>query len=211
MHFSYMDILHKKAAALSQSEWEHIRLLNQKITPRSLFDQDLFNGGCLKSTCDNAINKAIETGTTEVLLGWQHGMLISYMIFYCKDNPLSLQSRLAAYEHLGQVGYSDMLVVEPHFQRLGFAASMRRRMKHIAREAKVDVFMTFVRSLPIPNIPSLLSLRKAGAVCGKNLLALERCLKGMQEPGSDVFLEMVYPTDERKLTVDQTGKIMWQA
>jgi hypothetical protein len=206
-----LEIIHKKAAALSAAEWEQIRLLNQKIIPDSLYDQNLYNGGCLQSTCDNSINKAMEMGTTDVLLGLESDQLISYMIFYCLENPPSLQARLDKYRHLGRVGYSDMLVVDPIFQKQGYARQMRTRMKEIGKGAKVDVFMTFVRSLPIPNIPSLLALRQAGAVSGCHFLLSERKIDGLDGPVQDICLEIIYPSDARILTTDSGGKVIWSS
>ena len=204
-----MDIIHKKASELSQNLWDQIRTLNQKIIPRSLYDQNLYNGGCLQSTCDNAISKAIATGTTEILLGLEGEQLISYMIFYCLENPPSLQSRLDNYRHLGRVCYSDMLVVDPDFQGRGYSKQMRTRMRQIGKEAKVDVFMAFVRTLPIPNLASFMALRQAGAVSGRQFLSLERKIENFDDLIQDLCLEMLYPTDDRKLTTDRFGKVSW--
>ena len=70
--------------------------------------------------------------------------------------------------------------------------------------------MTFVRAIPIPNIPSLMSLHKAGAVYSSNQLALQRQLPGMEQPLTDICYELIYPTDDRCLTSDKTGQISWQ-
>lgn len=150
-----MKIIHYQSSNIDEKKWDIIRSLNQKIIPSSPYDQTLFNGGCLLSTCENAIQKAKEIETTEILLGFKNEQLISYMIFYCQSNPESLQTRLNNYIHLGRVGYSDMLVVDPGFQKKGYSQQMRTKMKQIARQANIDVFMTFVRCFPIPNIAIL--------------------------------------------------------
>ncbi len=208
---SPLEIIHKKAAALSAAEWERVRILNQKIITDSLYNQNLFKGGCLQSTCDNAISKALETGTTDILLGLERDQLISYMIFYCLENPPSLQARLDNYRHLGRVGYTDMIVVDPIFQKKGYAKQILTRMKQIGKDAKIDVFMTFVRVLPIPNIPSLQALRQAGAVSSNNFLLSERKIGGIEDPIRDICLEMIYPTDKRILTTDKQGKVIWSS
>jgi GNAT superfamily N-acetyltransferase len=205
-----VEIIHKKAAMLHGNEWEQINLLNQKIIRSCLFDQEFFNGGCLKSTCDKAVRQAIEIGSTEVLLCFLEKQLIGYMIFYCDTPPASVQDHLQAYRHLGTVGYSDMLVVDPSYQKNGYAKQIRSLMQQIGKEAGVDVFMTFVRGLPIPNIPSLRSLRDAGAVCGKNLLILKREFDDIEVTFTDICLEMVYPCDERRLNTNSSGQVTWQ-
>lgn len=205
-----LHIIHKKSNALSREQWETIRKLNRKIIPNSLYDQNLFTGGCLESTCESAILKAIEMGTAEILFGFKDHQLISYMIFYCTGNPPTLEGRLQAYYHLGRVGYSDMLVVDPKFQKRGYAKEMRKHMKQIARESGIDVFMTFVRAIPIPNLPSLMSLHGAGAVFSNNQLVLQRQLPGMEQALTDICYELIYPTDDRYLTTDKTGKIIWE-
>lgn len=204
-----MQIKNRKAYSVTENEWMQIELLNKKIIRTSLYDQGFFDGGCLASTCESAVKKAIEAGTTEVLLGYEGTQLISYMIFYTQDNPSSIQARLARYKHLGNVCYSDMLVVDPGFQKQGYSKQMRLCMKQIARDAQVDVFMTFVRGIPIPNIPSLLSLRHAGAVCGKNLLIIDGPFEKKDDAITHICLEMLYPSDDRKLATDENGKVIW--
>ncbi|MBA2651162.1 MAG: hypothetical protein H0U73_02655 [Tatlockia sp.] len=206
-----MNIIHKKASDLCPNLWDQIRTLNQKIIPSSLYDQNLYNGGCLQSTCDNAISKAMATGSTEILLGFDGEQLISYMIFYCVENPPALQLRLDNYRHLGCVGYSDMLVVDPTFQKRGYSKEMRTLMRQIGKAAKVDVFMAFVRCLPIPNLSSFMALRQAGAVSGGQFLSLERKLVNFDDLIQDLCLEMIYPADDRQLTIDRFGKVSWTA
>ncbi|MBA2656753.1 MAG: GNAT family N-acetyltransferase [Tatlockia sp.] len=204
-----MEIIHQKACEVSEKFWEQIRTLNQKIIPSSLYDQSLYAGGCLQLTCDNAIAKAQQTSSAEVLLCRIDEQFIGYMIFYCDENPPSIQPRLDKYSHLGRVGYSDMLVVDPAFQRLGYSKKIRACMKEIGRNAKIDVFMTFVRSLPIPNLSSFIALRQAGAVSGRNFLLTERNLTNFDGLIQDLCLELLYPTDERKLTSNELGLIHW--
>ncbi len=205
-----LHIIHKKSNALDNEQWQTIRTLNRKIIPNSLYDQNIVNGGCLQSTCESAIKTAIEMRTAEVLFGVKDEQLISYMIFYCTGNPQTLANRLETYCHLGRVGYSDMLVVDPEFQKRGYAQQMRVHMKQIARESGIDAFMTFVRALPIPNIPSLMSLHKAGAVFSSNQLVLQSKPPGMEQPLTDICYELIYPTGDRCLTSDKTGKICWE-
>ena len=64
-----LHIMHIKSNALDSEQWQAIRNLNRKIIPNSLYDQNLVNGGCLESTCESAIKKAIEMGTAGVLFG----------------------------------------------------------------------------------------------------------------------------------------------
>lgn len=53
-----------------------------------------------------------------------------------------------------------------------------------------------------------MALRKAGGVCGNHQLVLERKLD-FNEKITDVCFEIIYPVDERTLTIDHTGKVIW--
>lgn len=42
-----------------------------------------------------------------------------------------------------------------------------------------------------------------------NQLVLQRQIPGMEEALTDICYELIYPTEDRYLTADKSGKIIW--